>query len=237
MAETITVISSKATQQILAELAASYGKTGRTVHVESVGGVDAARRIRAGEVFDIVVLASDALQALVVEGHVVRDSVHAFAHSPTAVAVPAGAPLPERSDEAAIRTLVSGAKRVGLSTGPSGKSVALMLQNWGALTSTQCRIVQALPGEPVARLLARGEADVGFQQLSEMLGEPGIEIVGTVPTSLQPMTVFSCGIGRATTNVASAQDLMSAFLSDDAATAKRRGGMEPGLEVGAGGGR
>ena len=226
MADTITVISSMATRQILNALIAAYNKTGRSAQLESVGGVDAVKRIRAAEIFDLVVLTSDALKALSDDGYVLRDSVRAFAASPTAVAVPAGTPHPLQCDEAAIRALVSGANRIGLSTGPSGKSMTRLLQDWSVLDLGR-RTVTALPGVPVARLLARGDVDVGFQQLSELLGEPGIEIVGTVPHSLQPMTIFSCAIGRGTADVAAAQDLMSVFVSDDAATTKRRHGMEP----------
>jgi molybdate transport system substrate-binding protein len=227
MVAAVTVISSMATRKILDALVADYGQAGPTARVVSVGGVDAARRVRAGEAFDLVVLASDALAALAGEGHVIPDSIRTFACSPTAVAVRAGALRPPTCDEAAIRMLVSGTQRIALSTGPSGKSVARLLSSWG-LPGLDARCVQAPPGVPVARLLAGGEADVGFQQLSELLGEPGIDIVGTVPAALQPMTVFACGIGRAAADTASAADLLHVFLSDDAAVAKWRFGMEPG---------
>ena len=117
MANSVIVISSMATRQILRELVASYSKNGHAARVESVGGVDAARRVRAGETFDIVVLAADAMSALADEGFVIRGSVRVFACSPTAVAVPAGGAYPAHCDEAAVKTLISGAKRIGLSTG------------------------------------------------------------------------------------------------------------------------
>jgi molybdate transport system substrate-binding protein len=227
MTSAVTVISSMATRQILSELVASYRTSDRLVEIESVGGVDAARRVRAGERFDVIVLAADAMTALCGTGDVIGDSVRVFARSPTAVAVPAGVPHPAHCDEAAIRTLVGGGVRIGLSTGPSGKNVSHMLQAWGVLAPLKSRIVQAPAGVPVARLLASGDADVGFQQLSELLGEPGIEIVGTLPPSLQPMTIFCCGIGRHAADTALAKDLIDAFVSSDAAAAKRRGGMEP----------
>jgi molybdate transport system substrate-binding protein len=228
MTNTVTIISSMATRQILSELVTSYSKSSQIVRLESVGGVEAARRIRAGETFDIVVLAAEAIAALCAEGYLVHDSVRVFAHSPTAMAVPTGAPRPEQCDEAAIRLVVSGAKRIALSTGPSGKSMTQLLQHWNAVEYTGSRIIQAPPGVPVARLLAGGEADVGFQQLSELLGEPGIEIVGPLPQSLQPMTVFSAGISRNASDIASVRRVIDALVSESAAAAKRRGGMEPG---------
>jgi molybdate transport system substrate-binding protein len=228
MAKNITVISSMATRQILNALAASQSQNGCSVHVVSIGGVDAARRIRNGEAFDIVVLAADAMQALADEGHIVHDSMREFARSPTAVAVRAGAPRPAMCDEATIRALISGQQRIGLSTGPSGKSVAQLLQGWKGLPPLTSRIVQAPPGVPVARLIANGEADVGFQQLSELLGEPGIEIVGALPESLQPMTAFFCSLGRRVGDITAAAAVIAAFTSEDASAAKRQGGMEPG---------
>ena len=227
----ITVISSMATRQILNELIAADTQTGRSVNLVSVGGVDAANRLRAGEVFDLVVLASGALEALsdegYVEGYVLRDSIRTFARSPTAMAVPADIPRPARCDEAAIRVMVSNAKHIGISTGPSGTSIERLLRDWG-VPDLEHRIVRALPGIPVARMLASGEADIGFQQLSELLGEPGIAIVGAIPTNLQPMTIFASGIGRATADAAAARDFMRFLVSDDATAAKRRNGMEPG---------
>jgi molybdate transport system substrate-binding protein len=230
MASTVTIISSMATRLILQELAASFSNGGHTVRIESVGGVEAAQRLRAGEVFDVAVLAADALQGLAGEGHVLPHSVRAFARSPTAVAVPSGGlggvAHPGSCDEAAIRALVAGGKTIALSTGPSGKSMTQLLQSWGGVGSGKFRIVNAPPGVPVARLLARGDADVGFQQLSELLGEPGIDIVGTVDESLLPMTVFSCGISLSAADAAAAEDLIKALISPEAVAAKRRGGME-----------
>ena len=238
MTRPITVISSMATRQILHELTATYSRnTGQAVEVQSVGGADAVRRLRAGEAFDLVVLASDAMKALLDDGPVIGDSICEFARSPTAMAVPVGAPHPATCDEAAIKSLVSSVQHIGVSTGPSGTNIAKLLTSWGLFDKSDRRIVQAPPGVPVARLLSNGDADVGFQQLSELLGQPGIEIVGTVPMTLQPMTIFTCCIGRRAADGIGARSLLSALLSDDTAATKRKNGMEPGeakrSEVGA----
>ena len=249
MTKPITIISSMATRQILHELTATYSRnTGRAVEVQSVGGVDAARRIRAGEVFDIVVLASDALQALSDDGFVAGDSIREFARSPTAMAVgarprgpsemavgarargpgdmPVGGLHPAPCDEDAIKALIASVQRIGVSTGRSGTGIAMLLTRWGMLDPAARWIVQAAPGVPVARLLANGDADVGFQQLSELIGQPGIEIVGIVPEALQPMTVFACGLGRAADGIG-AHALQRALVSDATAATKRQNGMEP----------
>ncbi len=226
MAAFVTVISSMATRQILSALVTAAHAAGLGAHITSIGGVDAAKRVRAGEVFDVVILASEAMHALATDGHVIGDSVRVFARSPTAVAVGSGTPHVGGCDEAALRGLIARANRIALSTGPSGVSIRRMLEAWGT-ADLERRLVVAPPGVPVARLLAEGQADVGFQQLSELLGEPGIDIVGSVPEALQPLTIFACGIGGKTTDAAAAEALILALVSEAAAATKRQYGMEP----------
>src|SRR5512138_1165123 len=121
MAADIVGISSMATRQILAELSGAYRqKTGRTVAIESVGGVDAAKRIRAGEKFDIIVLADDAMKKLEADGFLKGGSRAGLAEASIAVAVRAGTKRPDIANEAAVKAAVLAAKTVGYSTGPSG---------------------------------------------------------------------------------------------------------------------
>ena len=187
-------ISSMATRQILAELAEAYAaSTGEKVAIESVGGVDAAKRIRAGEAFDFAVLASDALEQLERDGHIVPGSILGFAQSPMAMAIRSGAKRSAVLDESAVRAAMLEARAIGISTGPSGAHVLKLARDWGLERELSKRIVQAQPGVPVATLLARGEVDLGFQQLSELQGAPGIEIVDVLPKAIQPMTVLPRG--------------------------------------------
>ena len=111
-------ISSMATRQVLAELASAYRQwDGAEVDVEvafeSVGGVDAARRVRAGEFFDLVVLASDAIDTLTISGHIVADSTVDLVRSHVAIAVQAGAPQPDISLEDALREAILSARTIG----------------------------------------------------------------------------------------------------------------------------
>lgn len=226
----LSIISSMATRRILTELAESWKrKTGSDVNVLSIGGVDAAKRIRAGEAFDIAVLADDALRALAKDGLIVADSIAPFTRSAAAIAVPAGAGAAGgvQPDAHAIRALVARARRVGISTGPSGKAVRALLQSWGMAEPT-CNIVEAQPGVPVAHLLASRNADIGFQQLSELLGEPGIEILGVVPEAVLPVTVFALGMCRNAQNAAKAQTLIDYLVSPETTATKQVQGMEPG---------
>ena len=180
MASTITGISSMATRQILAELLARYrAASGRTVAIEAMGGVDAAGRVRTGEAFDLVILAADVLEKLESEGHLVAGSRVAFVRSPMALAVRAGETRPDIASDEAVRAALMGARSIGYSTGPSGTHLLAVLKSWGLDAAAEPgRFVQAKPGSPVATLVADGAAAIGVQQLSELLGAPGIDIAG-----------------------------------------------------------
>jgi molybdate transport system substrate-binding protein len=228
MAADIVGISSMATRQILSELSGAYQRrTGRSVAIESVGGVDAARRIRAGEAFDVIVLADDAMKQLEADGFLKSGSCAGFAESAIAVAVRSGAKHPSLTDEAATKAAILAAQSICYSTGPSGTHVVKLLEKWGVDQLMAARIVKAPPGVPVGALVARGEAELGFQQLSELLDLPGIEIAGPLPPEIQCVTLFSCGVGARASNGAGAQDLIGYLTASDADTAKRRHGMEP----------
>ena len=231
MAADIVGISSMATRQILAEVGDAYQrKTRRSVAIESVGGVDAARRVRAGENFDIIVLADEAMKQLEADGCLKSGSRAGFAQSAIAVAVRSGARSPSLTDEAAVKAAILAARSICYSTGPSGTHVIKLLEKWGIDRLMADRIVKASPGVPVGALVARGEAELGFQQLSEFLDVPGIEIVGTLPHEIQSVTLFSCGVGARASNEAGARDLIGYLTSKEADASKRRHGMEPARE-------
>lgn len=233
MAADITGISSMATRQILAELCGTYRqRTGKSVAIESVGGVDAARRIRAGEKFDVVVLADDAMRKLEADGFLKPSSRTGFAESRIAVAVRAEAKRPNLTDEVATKAAVKAAQSVGYSTGPSGTHVLKLLEKWGIDPKDAKKVVQAPPGIPVGTLLARGEVELGFQQMSEFLEVQGIEVAGLLPPEIQSVTLFACGVGVQAGNEAGARDLVAYLSSPDTNAAKLKHGMEPPRRAG-----
>lgn len=224
----LTGISSMATRLLLGELADAYAaRNGQTIRFESVGGVDAAKRVQAGEAFDVVVLASDAIAKLAAAGHLRADSIVHVVHSGVAVAVRKGAVPPDIATEEAVRQAVLSASTLGYSTGPSGVALAELFARWGIAEQIQPRIVTAPPGVPVGSLVASGAVALGFQQLSELLHVDGIAIVGPLPPAIQITTTFSAAITTACTRVADASDLLAYLASGDTATAKRRQGMVP----------
>lgn len=233
MAADIVGISSMATRQILAELCGAYRqKSGRSVAIESVGGVDAARRIRAGEKFDIVVLADDAMKKLEADGLLRAQSRAGFAESSIAVAVKSGVRRPDLTNEASTKAAVLAARSVGYSTGPSGTHVLKLLEQWGIDAKDTKRVVQAPPGVPVGTLVARGEVELGFQQLSEFLEVQGIEVAGMLPAEIQSVTLFACGVGAQAGNEAGARELIAFLTSPDTNATKWKHGMEPPRRTG-----
>jgi molybdate transport system substrate-binding protein len=226
--EVITGISSMAMRQVLAELADAYGQHSKQqVTIVSVGGVEAARRVHDGEAFDFVVLAADAIEQLAAASLVVAGSRTDLARSGIAVAVPAGAPRPDIGSESAIRDAVLRARSIGYSTGPSGAHLVRLFQLWGIADAIAPRIVQPPPGIPVGTLVARRDVELGFQQLSELMHHPGIELIGPLPPEIQALTVFSAAICTASTRVTATKALLGFLASPRADAVKRRHGMEP----------
>jgi len=213
-----------ATRHVLADLAAAAVEAGLpTVDIESVGGVDAAQRVAAGEPFDLVFLADGALTKLADVGHVNAATLTPLVLSQVAVAVgsdssePAARPDgPAFADAAGIRYALRAAKRIGYSTGPSGTALVKMIDDWGLTSEVGDRLVQARPGIPVARSLSDGDVDLGFQQLSELVGQPGIRILGVMPDDCAIDTVFAGAVTTASGAPESAGAVL-AFLASEAA--------------------
>ncbi|MGY0196885.1 substrate-binding domain-containing protein [Leptothrix sp. BB-4] len=224
---TLSMISSMATRALLADLVARFERdTGNTVRSVAVGGVDAARRVRAGEAFDVVALASNAIDGLITDGHLAAPRVD-LVHSGVAVAVREGAPQPDLSSEAAVRAAVAAARTIGYSTGPSGVQLARLFERWGLTESLQSRIVTPPPGVPVGSLVASGEVELGFQQLSELMSLPGITVLGALPAEIQIVTTFSAAASATTPQRDAAQALIAFLASAGTADDKRRHGMDP----------
>lgn len=226
--DSLTVISSMATRHVLTQLAQTYeAVSGQHVSIVSVGGVEAARRIQEGERFDVVVLASDAIDRLERNGHVISGSRVGVARSEVAVAIKHGEPRPDVSSESAVRDAVLRARTIGYSTGPSGTHIINLLRQWGIADVIADRIVEARPGVPVGSLVAEGKVELGFQQLSELVHEPGIDIIGMLPAAIQAVTVFSASICATSERQEAAKAFLSHLASADGDQVKIAHGMAP----------
>jgi molybdate transport system substrate-binding protein len=230
MSPSLSLISSMATKGVLADLTAQFTRdTGIDVAVTAIGGVDATKRVQAGEVFDLIVLASNTIAQLIEQGHV-RPGTHTdLVNSGVSVAVKTGAARPDLSTSAAVQQAVLAADKVGYSTGPSGVELIKLFERWGIAEGLreQGRLMQAPPGVPVARLVAQGDVSLGFQQLSELIHAPGITVVAPLPDDIQINTVFSAGISTGSQQAELAAQLLAFMASAQAEGAKRANGMTP----------
>lgn len=217
-----------ATRQLLQGLLVQYqDATGVEVLLESVGGVDAARRVAAGEAFDVVVLASDAMAGLQASGALLPGGGSVVALSSVAAAVPAGRPVPVADTLPQLLDLLLDGRTVGYSTGPSGKALLERFARWGVLETLKPRLVQAPPGQPVAAMVARGEVDIGFQQLSEMIHSPGITLLPCLPAEAAIVTSFVAGVCAAAGHAEAASAFIGFLCSAAADPAKRAQGLQP----------
>jgi len=223
----LKLISSMATAQLLAELVATYRRaTGIEVAAEAGGGVLVLQRIQSGEAADVVVLAANVIDKLVVEGRLLADSRLDLVRSGIAVAVRAGALKSSVADEAAVREAVLAAASLSFSTGPSGVYLEKLFERWGILEQIRSRIVVPPPGVPVGSLIAAGSVELGFQQLSELQSLAGIEILGELPPAIQLITVFSGGVSAQSANSDAARALLKYLAAPAVAPIKVRFGMQ-----------
>lgn len=188
------------------------GRCGRPVRFEAAGGVEVARRLRDGERADVIVLAAEALAALDGDGLLVPATVTPLFRSEVVAAVPAGAVPPPLEVESDLRAALTRAGRIAYSTGPSGTALVELVQRWGLLDDLGPRLVQAPAGTPVASLLAGGDADLGFQQRSELSGAAGVRVLGPLPGTAAIRSTFSGAVLTSSDDADGAREVI-AFLA------------------------
>jgi molybdate transport system substrate-binding protein len=226
MAE-LTVLQSIAFREAFLELAPRFDQqSGHRTRAVFDGGVQVMQRLLGGEAVDLVIMSADKIDELIAAGCVVPGGRTDLAVSPMAVAVRAGAPKPDIGSSAALQRALLAARRIAYSTGPSGVHLAQLIEQWGLSPALAGRMLQ-VKGEPAGAALARGDADLGFQQLSELLPVAGIDIIGPMPDDAQRLTRFAIGLHRACTTPDAARALMRYLASPQAAATIREKGMLP----------
>lgn len=217
-------------------LAAQYtAQTGTRIiigHGPSMGATANAipARLARGEAADVVILARSALDALVAQGKVTPGTPVDLALSKIAVAVRQGAPAPDISTPAALRQALIAAPSIAWSDSASGVYIqTTMLDRLGVADIVRPK-GRMIPATPVGEIVARGEAQIGFQQLSELKPIKGIRIVGLVPDELQKVTAFSGGIVANSPRQQAARALLDFLSSSRAEAAIRTSGMEPATQ-------
>lgn len=229
MATEIKVISSQAIKEAYLAFAPEFERvSGHKVITTWNGTNDILKKLRAGETFDMVILVTPSMEAMIKEGKVVADSRVDLVRSGIAIAVPAGAPKPDISTVGAVKRALLAAKGIGYSSGPSGVFLADLFKSWGIWDQVGSRITQTPPGTPVGSILARGDVDIGFQQVSELLLYPGIQYVGPVPQEMDTVSVFAGGVHTGATQPAAAREFIKFISSPAALPFIKKTGMEQG---------
>jgi molybdate transport system substrate-binding protein len=227
MTQPLKLISSMATRELLAEMVSLYERqSGQSIVSEAAGGVDVAKRVQAGEAVDVVVLAGNAIDKLIADNKLLAGSRVDLVKSGIAVAVRQGGEAPDIQSEDAVKNAVQTARTLSYSTGPSGVYLEKMFERWGILAAIRPRIVVPPPGVPVASLVADGSVELGFQQLSELMNVPGVQVVGPLPPAIQNMTTFSGGVAACCGRPSAARALLDYMASPALSAIKRRQGME-----------
>ena len=227
-ADEIKVLGSGAMQEIAHDLLPEFEKSsGHKITATWTGTVKIKERIEAGEVFDLVIVGAPEIDMFIAERKLAAGSRVDLAKSGVGVAVKAGAPKPDISSGEAVKKAMLAAKSIAYSTGPSGVYVDGLIQKFGIAEEMKPKSKRTAPGMRVGQYLARGEADLGFQQVSELLHESGVDFVGPLPADVQNYTNYSSAI-FAEAKAPTAAKALQAFLSAPTAAAViRKNGMEP----------
>jgi molybdate transport system substrate-binding protein len=221
------VIASNAVREPYRELVPVFEKaTGHRVTIDWGGTVDIVRRVGAGEVADIVIIPAGRIDDFVKQGLLVGRID--LARSGVGVAVRAGAPRPDVSSAAALRNTLLAARSIVLSSGPSSVYLPTLFQKMGIAEQIKSKIIQIGPGLPVGEAVARGEGEIGFTQISELMSVKGADYLGPLPADVQFITVFSAGLHAAAPAPDAARALIKFLTTPDAAPVLKRHGMEPG---------
>lgn len=223
----IKVMSSAAMKAAYLELVPAFERaTGHKVVTTWVPGVDLMKRVKDGETCDLVIMQASSIDELVKLGRVAPGGRFDLAKSGVGIAVRAGAPRPDISSGDALKRALLAAKSLAYSTGPSGVYIISLFSRMGIADELKPKSRQ-VKGEPVGAVVARGEAEIGFQQVSELLPVPGIDLVGPLPADIQQITIFAAGLHIGAKEPAAASALVKFITAPAAAAVIRKSGMDP----------
>lgn len=215
--ELLPICEAKIGQKITSAFGASMGTSPNSV----------PNRLARGEPADIVILAGDAFEVLVKDGKGMAGTRTDLARSVIGLSVKAGAPKPDISTIEALKKALEAAKSIAYSDSASGRYLAEelfpKLDSSGQVMAKSKRIV----GERVGSVVARGEAELGFQQVSELLPIDGLDFVGTLPEEVQKVTIFSAGLAAGAKDISAAKALIACLGGADAAPIIRKSGLDP----------
>jgi molybdate transport system substrate-binding protein len=229
----IRVMTSGALSAALRELTPAFERaSGDTLIIVSGGSVAGAPdsipdRLQRGERTDIVIMAGSGIDDLIKTGRIMAGSRADLARSSIGVAVRAGAPRPDISTVDALRRALLQASSVAYSSSVSGVYVSTELFQRLGIAAQMTKKSRRIESEPVGAVVARGEAEIGFQQISELRPVPGVDVVGPLPAAVQRVTVFAAAAATASPNPSGGRVLIAFLTSPAASAAIAKSGMEP----------
>jgi len=224
----IKVASTQATEEAYKELVAQFEKsTGHKVTTYYSGTLNVQKRIADGEPYDLIIMAGPAIDDQIKLSKAVAGSRVDFAQSGTGMAVKKGAPKPDIGSVDAFKKALLATRSIGYSTGPSGMYMLSVFEKLGIADQVKSKLKQTPSGVFVGTLIATGETEVGFQQISELVHFDGIDYVGPLPGDLQRMTMFSTGIHAGAKQAEAARALVKYITAPAAAPVIRKHGLEP----------
>jgi molybdate transport system substrate-binding protein len=228
----IRLIASAALKAAYVELLAQFEvATGDKVTATWSSSQVIQKRIAGGEAADVVIMADilgrSLTEELITQGKLAGEAT-IFAKSGVGVAVRAGAPKPDISSADAVKAALLTAKSVAFSAGASGTYIVSMLQKLGIYDQVKAKVATVKPSEPVGEVVARGDAEIGFHQVSELLPVKGILYVGPLPAELQNTTVYSGAVHSDTKEPDRARALMKYLTAPAALATLKQHGLEPG---------
>jgi molybdate transport system substrate-binding protein len=225
----IKVLSTQATEEAYRELVPQFEKaSGHKVTTVFTGTVDANKRLAAGETYDLLIMSAPSIDEHIKGGKVVAGSRVDLAKSGVGAGVKAGAPKPDISTVDVLKKTLLAAKSIGYSTGPSGIYVVGLFQRMGIADDVKGKLKQTPTGVFVGSIIASGEAEIGFQQVSELSHFAGVDYVGPLPAEVQQFTMFASGIMAVAKEADAARALVKFITAPAAAAAFKKRGMEPG---------
>ena len=231
----IQVITSGAFAEALKDLAPQYEKQSPHKVIISYGSSMGAApdsipsRLARGEQFDVLILASPALEGFIKSGELQSGTRVDLVASVMGAVVKAGAPKPDISTMNGMRLALLNAKSVAYSASASGVYLSTELFPKMGISEQMDKTARKIYSERVASVVARGDADLGFQQVSELLPIPGVDFIGELPQEAQKTVLFSAGITGNTQNLNASKDLIVFLASTKAVDSIQKAGLKPML--------
>ncbi len=226
MAE-IKVLSSIATREAYLELVPQFEKSsGHKVATTWAGTTAIMERMAAGEIYDLVMMSSSELDQLTKQGKIVSGSRVDLAKSGIGIAVRTGAPRPDVSTPDALKRALRAAKTVGYTSGPSGVYMGQLVERMGIADEVKAKFRSVPSGGTIGTVIAKGDCEIGFQQVSELVHIPGIDYIGPLPAEVQRVTTFSCGLQTGAPQPDAAKALVAYLTTAAARAVMQKHGLE-----------